>query len=264
MDAGYDDIDFISDITMDELEEIGITKKGGCGIMLSGCGHNGWVCLSFFCAGHLKRFMRGIAELVEVMKSAPPTPSSIPPTLLPSVQLNGMVGGTSAEDTAATITEDTSKTPEPTNEPTPTVPDTPTPAQVPDTPTFEESPPPPPPSAAVPPVTSAPPEPSPAAQQAAGNSNENSASNFSKMRSLLAQQMGITADSADGDSSDTASPSGGSPAHSPAVSSVERRQHKAPPPPKRVVSSSSDRMSGSHDRASMEIPSVAAVDRRML
>jgi hypothetical protein len=30
-DAGYDDIDFISDITSEELEDIGITKKGGCG-----------------------------------------------------------------------------------------------------------------------------------------------------------------------------------------------------------------------------------------
>jgi len=35
MEAGYDDIDFIADITLDELEDIGITKKGrgvdGCG-----------------------------------------------------------------------------------------------------------------------------------------------------------------------------------------------------------------------------------------
>ncbi len=28
IDAGYDDIDFISDISSEELEEIGITKKG--------------------------------------------------------------------------------------------------------------------------------------------------------------------------------------------------------------------------------------------
>ena len=34
IDAGYDDIDFISDITSEELEDIGITKKGMCG-----CGH---------------------------------------------------------------------------------------------------------------------------------------------------------------------------------------------------------------------------------
>ena len=28
MDAGYDDIDFISDISNEELQDIGITKKG--------------------------------------------------------------------------------------------------------------------------------------------------------------------------------------------------------------------------------------------
>ena len=28
MDAGYDDIDFISDITSEELQDIGINKKG--------------------------------------------------------------------------------------------------------------------------------------------------------------------------------------------------------------------------------------------
>ncbi len=33
---------------------------------------------SSFTVGHLKRFMRGIAELVDVTKSAPPTPSPIP------------------------------------------------------------------------------------------------------------------------------------------------------------------------------------------
>ena len=31
IDAGYDDIDFVSDISSEELEEIGVTKKGGCG-----------------------------------------------------------------------------------------------------------------------------------------------------------------------------------------------------------------------------------------
>ena len=28
IDAGYDDIDFISDITTEELQDLGITKKG--------------------------------------------------------------------------------------------------------------------------------------------------------------------------------------------------------------------------------------------
>ena len=28
MDAGYDDIDFVTDISYEELQDIGITKKG--------------------------------------------------------------------------------------------------------------------------------------------------------------------------------------------------------------------------------------------
>lgn len=35
IDAGYDDIDFISDITSEELEDIGINKKGR-GVALAG------------------------------------------------------------------------------------------------------------------------------------------------------------------------------------------------------------------------------------
>ena len=30
MDAGYDDIDFVADISSEELQDIGITKKGRC------------------------------------------------------------------------------------------------------------------------------------------------------------------------------------------------------------------------------------------
>lgn len=30
LDAGYDDIDFICDITLDDLHDIGISKKGVC------------------------------------------------------------------------------------------------------------------------------------------------------------------------------------------------------------------------------------------
>lgn len=44
--------------------------------------------IHFFCfSGHLKRFMRGISELAEVLKSAPPTPSPLP--LSPAHHLNG-------------------------------------------------------------------------------------------------------------------------------------------------------------------------------
>ena len=37
MDAGYDDIDFVSDITTEELQDIGITKKGTIIIIISYC-----------------------------------------------------------------------------------------------------------------------------------------------------------------------------------------------------------------------------------
>ncbi len=33
IDAGYDDIDFISDISNEELQEIGITKRGEWGLL---------------------------------------------------------------------------------------------------------------------------------------------------------------------------------------------------------------------------------------
>lgn len=37
LDAGYDDIDFISDITADELRDISITKKGELKLRHIGC-----------------------------------------------------------------------------------------------------------------------------------------------------------------------------------------------------------------------------------
>lgn len=37
LDAGYDDIDFISDITADELRDISITKKGELRLRYIGC-----------------------------------------------------------------------------------------------------------------------------------------------------------------------------------------------------------------------------------
>ncbi len=63
------------------------------------------VCL---CVGHLKRFMRGIAELVEVSKSAPPTPSPIPRL---QHDVNGHATPTS-NGTVPSFPED-NKTPEP-------------------------------------------------------------------------------------------------------------------------------------------------------
>ena len=42
-------------------------------------------------AGHLKRFMRGIIEMMEVMKSGPPTPSTISLQSSVSAKLNGVV-----------------------------------------------------------------------------------------------------------------------------------------------------------------------------
>lgn len=220
IDAGYDDIDFISDITSEELEDIGITKKGGCGIVVGVALMMLYDVISCT-TGHLKRFMRGIAELFEV-KSSPPTPSALPLAEPPSQQFNGV--GVASPPLPP---EDTSKTPEP-------------PVETPH----------PPIKATHPPVK-----------------HENSSSNFAKMKSMLAQQMGIT--TTDGGSevneiNEFASESPG----------VQHGVAKAPPPPKRgaqttpganrnsfssstssLSSNQSERVQGSHDlRGSVEVP----------
>ena len=59
--------------------------------------------------GHLKRFMRGIAELVEVSKSAPPTPSPI--LRSQQVNVNGHATPPPVEDDTQFFED--SKTPEP-------------------------------------------------------------------------------------------------------------------------------------------------------
>lgn len=70
LDAGYDDIDFICDITLDDLHDIGISKKGVYScivyIVLHSC---------VFLVGHVKRLLQGIGELTELMKSGLPFPS---------------------------------------------------------------------------------------------------------------------------------------------------------------------------------------------
>jgi hypothetical protein len=57
LDAGYDDIDFVCDVTLDDLHDIGISK-----------------------IGHVKRLLRGIGEMTELMKSGLPfsSPVSVP------------------------------------------------------------------------------------------------------------------------------------------------------------------------------------------
>lgn len=45
---------------------------------------------TLLCAGHLKRFMRGIIEMMEVMKSGPPTPSTVSLQSSVSAKLNGV------------------------------------------------------------------------------------------------------------------------------------------------------------------------------
>lgn len=218
IDAGYDDIDFISDITSEELEDIGITKKG----MWVGVVMRVGVVMSCAAVGHLKRFMRGIAELVEVTKSSPPTPSLIP-VVAQAQHFTNLEAAVSERHPpvephppveSLPPVEDTSKTPEPTVNATPTSNSKPHP--------------------------------------------DSASSNFARMKSLLAQQMGISGEG-EVDGSD----------HSPSVSPVvEHRNPKtAPPPPKRggtqtslapnrhspssstssLSSNQSERVPGSHD-----------------
>jgi hypothetical protein len=103
--------------------------------------------------GHLKRFMRGIAELVEVTKSSPPTPSSALPPVIPP-PCNGLSRDSGLPDDE----DDISKTPEPSAETPPTpVQNTPTPIPLID------------------------------------KSNEiMRSSNFAKMKNMLAMNMGIS------------------------------------------------------------------------
>ena len=173
--------------------------------------------------------MRGIAELVEVTKSSPPTPSSVLPAVPPSQQFNG-VGGASSLPDDLPPEEDVSKTPEPPAE-TP-----PTPVQAPPTPINNSS------------------------------TEVMKSSNFAKMKSLLAMNMGISTEGQEVIQDESPSPT---------PSPVARRKAaKAPPPPKRgaqttlganrnslssssssISSNQSERVQGSHDaRGSVEVP----------
>ena len=206
-------------------------------------------------AGHLKRFMRGIAELVEVSKSAPATPSSIPSAIPPSAQFNGVgvAGGRADND----IIEDTSKTPEPPMEsklPPELPPELPTESKLP-----------PPANEGVAPKPHPPVE------------HVNSPSNFARMRSILAQQMGLTNDSDVGDLGQDSS-DGPSPSPSPLIQHRDAKSAAgAPPPPKRgagqaaaanrhsyssstssLSSNQSERVPASQDlRRSVEVPIAA-------
>jgi len=65
VEAGYDDIDFIADITRDELIEVGVSKYG-----------------------HLKRLMKSIGQLLELIDSGTASANSeLPLVLLLSLEL---------------------------------------------------------------------------------------------------------------------------------------------------------------------------------
>jgi hypothetical protein len=95
VEAGYDDIDFISEMTLDDLQDIGVSKRG-----------------------HVKRLLQGIGELTELAKSFPSHVSEdfqASPLALPSETANHInkvipeepvlpppkswTGGASTEDT---------------------------------------------------------------------------------------------------------------------------------------------------------------------
>ena len=170
--------------------------------------------------------MRGIAELVEVMKSSPPTPSPIPPHISPSSQLNG---GVPLDDQHHLPDEDL-KTPEP-----PVVQNEPANISAPPTdivPPSEVNP--VPPSAAAPMVY----EPH---TQSHPPSLPTGSSSFSKMKTMLAQQMGLIPGGNE-EEEETDGEINHAPSHSP---SVQRRvgpqvsQH--PPGNRHSVPSSSNR-----------------------
>ncbi len=198
--------------------------------------------------------MRGIAELVEVSKSAPATPSSIPPAMSPSAQFNG-VGV--ADDH---LVEDSTKTPEPPVETHP-------PPVVPVSKPYEQE-------------GVAPNKPHPPTENASSaGEGGGGCSSFAKMRSMLAQQMGLTNHSDVGDFGQDSS-DGPSPSQSPVVQRRDAAKSAVappPPPPKRgagqaaaanrhsyssstssLSSNQSERVPGSHDmRRSVDVPIAA-------
>ena len=66
IEAGYDDIEFVCDMTLDDLLDIGITKKGDPLSVLC-C----MLYLFMYLLGHVKRLLQGIGELTDLIKSSP-------------------------------------------------------------------------------------------------------------------------------------------------------------------------------------------------
>ena len=82
LDAGYDDIDFICDVTLDDLHDIGISKRGErANVHMYTC-----ICIYYVYVhvGHVKRLLRGIGEMTELMKGGPPFLS---PVRVPTSQI---------------------------------------------------------------------------------------------------------------------------------------------------------------------------------
>lgn len=153
--------------------------------------------------------MRGIAELVEV-SHAPPTTS--PVTFPSATQFNGVVSG--PPDAGELANEDANKTPEP---PVATHPSSTAHVDKPSTATQD--------------LASIKPHP----QVVPAIDSPNTSANFAKMRSRLAQQMGLSAEAGDDIDNGSSDRGSHSPSHSPVV---QRRAAKAaaPPPPKREKS----------------------------
>lgn len=218
----------------------------------------------FFFAGHLRRFMRGIAELMEVMKSGPPTPSPISLQTSISAKLNSVAPPLTAPrgDGEQNKNGEFVSSPASFDEVT-----TPT-----DTDRIYRD------ESQLVQVAANKPHPPQESQTVHNHDIGMGSSNFSKMRSLLALQLaGGSIDLEDGED---ASPTQ-SPPHSPVVSHKE--VVGAPLPPRRgpqthaagnrhsyssstssLSSNQSDvRVSGSHDfRSSVEVPLATQLNQQ--
>lgn len=137
MQNGYENIDFISDISLEDLQEIGITKLGKPGTlrqetrdMQSTKTLRGYLDFLGFSSGHQKKLMLGVRRLKELqrgeMSSEPPPSPSTPPS---------SPGGSAGAEPRREVRRQREGTPSPLAKPrpVPTYPQTPphTPTQTP-------------------------------------------------------------------------------------------------------------------------------------
>ena len=209
--------------------------------------------------------MRGIAELVEV-KSSPPTPS-LPPKVSPSAVFNGT--SATPNDPLGDLSDENTKTPEPPVEGDVINSEIPPPVlEKPNRASHDEI-------TMLKMTATPPPEPCPRPN----SEDVPGFSNFSKMRDMLAMNMGISQSSTDAGEAQTSEESSKgscSPSHSPMVQRRQPKPMAGPPPPRRgpqtaltpntnrhslssstssLSSNQSERVAGSHDvRGSVEVP----------